>query len=133
MTQENRERVERAARYAADLCMRTGKDQGFYDAFWERLLSHGDILAEFIYYMEKGRFRCRASVGSVTVADILVWQIDRFKAVMDQDRTALGQDPDEMVLRAFDTMTKMAEDPQRYTMQMAADTGTDYPGKFGGL
>ena len=128
-----KERIENAARYAADLCMRTGKDQDFYDAFWQRLLSHRDILIEFLYYTEKGEFLCRASRDKITVADILVWQIDRFKAAMDQDRNGLKDDRDKMVLFAFDTMTRMAEDPRRYREKIASDTGTDYPGKFGGL
>ena len=133
MTQEDQKRVENAARFAADLCMRAGKDQAFYDAFWERLLSHGDILTEWIYYMENGTFLCRTAISGVTVADILVWQIDRFKAAMDQERDGLQNNGAKMALCAFDTMTKMAEDPGRYASRIAADTGTDYPGKFGGL
>lgn len=133
MTEADRKRVETAARFAAGLCMYAGEDQAFYDRFWSGLLRHTDILREFIYYMEKGEFACRARVEGLTAADVLVWQIDHFKAAMDRDRRGLDSDRRKMALYAFDTLLKLAEDPERYRGTLLSDTGTDYPGKFGGL
>lgn len=125
MTEENRKRIEAAAQFAARLCMYAGEDQAFYDSFWERLLRHTDILAEFVYYMEHQDFLCRARVGKSTVADIMVWQVDHFKATLDQGYD-MRCNKDKMLLYAFDTMTKMAEDPEPYITRMGAESGQDF-------
>lgn len=125
MTEENRKRIEEAARFAARLCMYAQKDQEFYDAFWQRLLKHGDILAEFVYYMEHQDFLCRAKVADKSVVDIMVWQVDHFKATLDQGYD-MRCNKDKMILLAFDTMTKMAEDPQPYVTRMEGESGQDF-------
>ena len=122
MTEADRERIKTAARFAADLCMYAGENQAFYDVFWAGLLRHTDILREFIYYMEKDEFACRAGVEGITAADVLVWQIDHFKAAMDRDRGGLDVDRRKMALYAFDTLLKLAEDPERYRGKLFSDT-----------
>lgn len=130
LQEETRKRVEAAARYGAQLCGKAGKDQAFYDRLWNGLLAHPDILAEFVYYTEHQDFCCRAKVMERTVADILVWQIDHFKAALDRDCEDTRCSREKMVLQAFDTMVKMAEDPQPYLQKMESETGTDYVGKY---
>lgn len=125
MTEENRKRIEAAAQFAARLCMYAGEDQAFYDAFWQRLLKHGDILAEFVYYMEHQDFLCRVKVAGKSVVDIMIWQVDHFKATLDRGFD-MRCNKDKMILLAFDTMTKMAEDPQPYVTRMEAESGQDF-------
>lgn len=132
MTEETKKRLEAAAQFAANLCMYAGKDQAFYDAFWNRLLAHTDILAEFVYYMEHQEFLGRIKVEGHSVVDIMVWQVDHFKAALDRG-TDMRCNKDKMILMAFDTMTKMAEDPQPFLEKMEGETGTEYQGKFFGL
>lgn len=133
MTEENRKRIEAAAVFAAGLCMYAGEDQAYYDAFWKRLIKHTDILTEFVYFMENQDFLCRAKVEGRTVADILVWQIDHFKANLDRGQEDMRCNKDKMVLYAFDTMTRMYEEPDCFVAGMETETGTDFQGKFGGL
>lgn len=125
MTEENRKRIEAAAQFAASLCMYAGKDQAFYDGFWQRLLRHTDILAEFVYYMEHQDFLCRAKIEGRTVVDIMVWQVDHFKATLDRGYD-MRCNKDKMLLLAFDTMLKMAEDPEPYITRMLAESGQDF-------
>lgn len=125
MTEESRKRIEAAAQFAARLCMYAGEDQAFYDAFWQRLLKHGDILAEFVYYMEHQDFLCRVKVAGKSVVDIMIWQVDHFKATLDRGYD-MRCNKDKMILLAFDTMTKMAEDPQPYVTRMEAESGQDF-------
>lgn len=133
MAEDIRQRIEAAAQFAAGLCMYAGEDQAFYDAFWRRLLKHKDILAEFVYFMEQQDFLCHAKVEGRTVVDIMVWQIDHFKANLDRGQEDMRLNKDKMVLYAFDTMTKMAQQPDSYVTKMETETGTDYQGKFSGL
>lgn len=107
-----------------------GEDAAFLDMLAQELAASGEILEEFCYYMEKGDFLCRAKVEGYTVIDVMVWQMDHFKAELDRDRYEMKHNRGKMVLRAFDTLLKMQKNPEKYKALMQTETGTDYPGKY---
>lgn len=72
----------------------------------------------------------RAKVGDCTIIDIMVWQMDHFKAELDRDRYEMKHNRGRMLLRAFDTMLRMQKEPEKYKAMMQSETGTDYPGKY---
>ena len=84
----DKERLENAYQFAAALCYYANKDKVFLEDFWERLRQEDDILEEFCYYMENQKFSCCVSIEGYTVIDVMVWQIDHFKAELDR------RDPD---------------------------------------
>ena len=65
----------------------------------------------------------------LTIADILVWQIDRFKAALDEGKFSLKYNGPHMVLAAFLTMVDVSENPEPYLSRFRSETGCDYPGK----
>ena len=85
-----------------------------------------EIYQEFVYYMEHQDFACKVKVGGYTVVDVLIWQIDHFRAWLDRDTTGTKQNKDRMVLLAFDTLLKMRKDPSGYLQKMQGETGTDF-------
>jgi len=129
MENKNREIIMKAAQFAAQLCMGANETQQFYDAFWERLKNSPDIFREFVYYMQKGEFAGKIKIRGRSIVDILVWQMDHFKAYMDRE-TQIKGNQSEMVLRAFDTFLKMEEDPEAILYLMDTESGSDYDGKF---
>ena len=80
--------------------------------------------------MENGDFLCKAKIDGYTVIDIMVWQMDHFKAMLDRDRYEMKNNRGKMVLRAFDTMLQMKQAPEKYKAWMQTETGTDYQGKY---
>ena len=110
---------ERAYQWAQALCSCAGEGEAFLEQFWEALVESEKIYRELAGY---------------SVVDIMVWQIDHFKANLDQSKSGLayagGQNGDRMLLMAFDTMLKMEKEPDKYTALMSSETGTDYPGKY---
>lgn len=128
---EDTEMSEKDIRESIDkLCENAGEDQNFALHFYERLTADEEILQEFIFYLENGDFACRAKVCDYTVVDVMVWQIDHFKAWLDRDTTGTKQNKDKMLLNAFDILLKMKQDPETYIQKMQLETGTDYPGKY---
>ncbi|MBQ7563078.1 MAG: hypothetical protein IJT16_03700 [Lachnospiraceae bacterium] len=115
--------------YAASLCMECGKDKAFLDELFRRFTELPELYEEFRYFCEKDDFLCKYSVSGMTVTDILVWQIDRFKAALDEGKFGLKYDRSEMILMAFYTMYDVARDPLRYLAHFREETGTDYVGK----
>lgn len=112
------------------LCQYGGEDEAFEAQFTAALSEDGEICQELAYYMEHGDFACKAKVQGCTVVDIMVWQMDHFKARLDRDNTGTRQNPDRMVLLAFDTLLKMRKEPEKYVAKLRQETGTDYEGKY---
>ncbi|MCD7806701.1 MAG: hypothetical protein LUH19_05090 [Lachnospiraceae bacterium] len=120
---------EREKLWARELCRYAGKEEAFFEDFWKRLSADEEVMTEFSYYLEHQNFLCRANVEGYTVVDIMVWQMDHFKAQMDRGKYAMKQDGDTMLLMAFDTFLKMKQDKYPYLQKLQGETGTDYPGK----
>ena len=118
-----------AIEYAQKLCNEAGEKEGAADMFISHIGTHPDIMKEFVYYAKNNDFLCEYNVCGLTVADIVVWQIDRFKAAIDEGRFELKFNGPHMVLSAFYTMVDVAANPQKYLNRFRSETGSDYPGK----
>lgn len=125
---------KRAYQWAQALCSCAGEGEVFLKEFWEMLMGSDKIYREFVYYLEYQTFLCEYKVSGYSIVDIMVWQIDHFKANLDQSKGgtvyAGGQNGDRMLLMAFDTMLRMEQEPEKYVASMQGDTGTDYPDKY---
>lgn len=107
-----------------------GEGEVFLQKLAAGLLTCPEIGEEFLDYAEKGEFSCKVKVEGYTVVDIMVWQIDHFKAEMDRGQYGMKHNGSKMVLRAFDTLLKMKKEPEKYVYLMRSETGTDYPEKY---
>lgn len=116
--------------FIKELCSYAGENDVFARDFYERLIEDEEICREFVYYMEHGSFACKAKVCGYTVVDVMIWQIDHFKAWLDRDTTGTKQNGDRMLLLAFDTLLKMRSEPEKYIQKMQSETGTDFQDKY---
>lgn len=123
------DKKQRLYEYAEALCEQGCEEDGVLELFWETVTAHEDVLKEFEYYMDHNDFLCALCVEGITVADILVWQIDRFKAAIDEGKFALKYNGPHMILGAFYTMCDVCDHPEKYTIRFLSESGTDYPGK----
>ena len=97
---------ERAYQWAQALCSCAGEDTDFLRRFWTALLQSEGVYREFVYYLEHETFLCDYKVAGYSVVDIMVWQIDHFKANLDLSHSgaayAGGHNGDRMLLSDFD-------------------------------
>lgn len=121
---------QRAYTWAKALCYYAGESDAFLEQFWENLTQSEGVYREFVYYLEHQNFLCEYQIEGYSLVDIMVWQMDHFKAQLDRGKDDMKNNADKMLLMAFDTMLKMERDPMRYILSMQSETGTDYPGKF---
>lgn len=121
---------EKAYEWAQALCYYAGKDEEFLKNFWRMLKKSEGVYKEYLYYLERQQFLCEYKVSGYSVVDIMVWQMDHFKAQMDRGKEDMKNNGDNMLLMAFDTMLKMEQKPEYYVSLMQTETGTDYPGKY---
>ncbi len=106
------------------------EDADFLDMLAKAIWEDAEAAEEFAFYMETGNFLCKGKIDGYTVVDIMVWQMDHFKAEMDRGKYAMRENGSKMVLRAFDTFMKMKKQPDKYKGLMQSETGTDYPDKY---
>lgn len=106
-------------------CLQNGLEDAFFQQLWEAFLENDDIYKEYVLYLVKQDFPCEAVVCGYTIVDILVWQIDRFKARLDMDTTSTKRNRTSMVLLAFDTFMKLRKDPDKYKRHLEEDTGIE--------
>lgn len=120
----------RALDFARALCKYSNKDEEFLGEFLRRLKASPALYGEFIYYIEHRDFLCEMNIQGITVPDILVWQVDKFKSGIDEGRFELKYNPDAMLLMAFNTMYDVERDPSGYLENFRTVTGSDYEGKI---
>lgn len=117
--------------FTQQACKGAGLGEAFFESLWSAFLENDDIYTEYVYYLVKQEFACEVKINGYTIVDILIWQIDHFKALLDTDTSQTKQNPVSMVLLAFDTFLKLRKDPEQYMRHLSEDTGTDYIEKYG--
>ncbi len=116
---------EKAYAWAEALCGYAGVDKAFLQDFWERLTDDPEIYEEFVYYLEHQDFLCKVKIEGYGLVDLIFFQIDHFRAVMDQDVADMRFNKDKMLLMAFNSLLQMRRDPAPFVRMMQGQTGTD--------
>ena len=123
MKQEIREWAVRLAQCA-------GQSEEQAENFAAGLENCPGLQEELCYYYEHQNFLCKYQLAGYTIVDILVWQVDHFKAFLDRPDEMNRYHQDRLVWSAFHTMLEMQEHPENYQRKMREETGTDYAGKY---
>ena len=121
---------EELIEWAKSLCEFAGENEIFYGEFLKKISADKEVMDEFAYYFDNHNFAGVVNVDGMTLVDILIWQVDHFKADLDKGIYDMQSNPDKMLIRAFDTMLNMRKSPEAYLQRFSSETGTDYPGKF---
>lgn len=116
---------ERAYAWAAALCRYAGANQAFLEDFWERLCADEEIYEEFVYYLEHQDFLCKVKIEGYGLVDLMIFQIDHFRAAMDRDTADMRLNKDKMLLMAFNSLLQMRKNPEPFVRMMQGETGTD--------
>ena len=116
--------------YIRRLAESAGEEDTYADELWERIARSNGLLRELSYYHDYGSFLCEYKVENYTLTDILVWQVDHFKAYLDRPAEMNRYRQERLLLASLDIMSRMEEDPKPYIDKMRGETGTDYVGKF---
>ncbi len=119
------EEKKKAYAWAEALCRYAGADAAFFKDFWERLYADEEIYEEFVYYLNHQDFLGKVKIEGYGLVDLLVFQIDHFRAVMDQDTADMRHNKDKMLLMAFNSLLQMRKDPAPFVRAMQGETGTD--------
>ena len=124
------EEKRRAYEWAKALCHYAGENESFLEKFFAMLTASEGVFEEFVFYLDHQNFLGKYKVAGYGLIDIMVWQMDHFKAQRDRDRRDMKENGDRMLLMAFHTMLLMEREPEYYVNLMQTETGTDYADKY---
>ena len=116
--------------FLADLGLAAGWPLDKTKDLWRRVSSSDGLIRELAYYHDYGKFLCECRIGGYSLTDILVWQVDHFKAYMDRHDDMNRYRPERLFLESFDIMSKMEHEPSKYICKMQGETGTDFVDKY---
>ena len=127
MTQE--QQLELALRtledYVKEMAVTAEKGEEYGARLWEGIKASNGVLHELAYYHDYGKILCRHQVAGYTLADILIWQVDHFKAYMDRHDKMNRYRRERLFLESLEVMLQMEKNPQPYVDKMMTETGTD--------
>jgi len=116
--------------YVTDLSLAAGKTTDYAKDLWGRMRISEGVLRELAYFHDYGEFYGKYQVAGYTLTDILVWQVDHFKAYMDRHEEMNRYRTERLLLESLDVLLKMEVDPVPYVEKMQGETGTDYADKY---
>lgn len=126
MTEEQKKAFEALENFVYRLASQAGKDEEFAKDLWSRIVRSQGVLMELAYYHDKGDFWDQHVVAGYHLTDILVWQVDHFKAYMDRSEDMNRFRQERLLLESLDIMLKMETDPEPYIRKMRDESGTDF-------
>ncbi|MDE6700159.1 MAG: hypothetical protein K2K10_03980 [Acetatifactor sp.] len=116
--------------YVYDLAAEAGENEDYAADMWKRIKASQGVLKELAYYHDYGKFWGEYKVEGYSLTDVLVWQVDHFKAYLDRRDEVNRWRPERLLLHALDVLLQMEVDPRPFIAKMQGETGTDYVGKF---
>lgn len=116
--------------YVYVLAVQAGESEEYAAGLWGRIVKSSGVLRELAYYHDYGKFWGEYKVAGYGITDILVWQVDHFKAYLDRREEVNRWQPEKLFLKALDIMLQMEDNPQPFVEKIQGETGTDYVGKF---
>ena len=116
--------------FVLELSGKAGKNEEYGEELWSRIAKSNGVLHELAYYHDYGEFYGKYKVAGYGLTDILVGQVDHFKAYMDRHEERNRYRTERLFLESLDVMLKMEEDPAPFVEKMKGETGTDFADKF---
>lgn len=116
--------------FIKNLCAQADESEEYGEELWKRIKGSSGVLQEVAYFHDYGRFLGKYKVAGYTLPDILVWQVDHFKAYMDRHLEMNRYRRERLLLESLDVMLKMEVDPAPYVEKMKSESGTDFVGKY---
>ncbi len=126
MTEEQRKAFEALKNFVNNLCEKAEKDQEYAEKLWSRVLRSEGVLKEIAYYHDTGNFWDGYAVAGFHLTDILVWQVDHFKAYMDRREEMNRYRTERLFIESIEVLLNMEEDPEPYIRKMRDESGTDF-------
>ena len=124
-TAQQKEAMEALELFLMHLCENAGKPQAYGAHLWEQVSSSEGLLRELAYFHDTGSFWGQYRVAGLTLPDLVVWQVDHFKAYMDREENNRYH-RERLFLESFESLAQLERDPETILRKFREETGTDF-------
>lgn len=104
----------------------TGKAGSFIEELWKALLSDGDLMKEFIYYLDHHTLLDEMKCQGYGLTDLYVWLLERYNLMQDYGKNGSECNKEALVLDTFWAMAEMKKDPETYIRRLNEGLGMDW-------
>lgn len=108
-----------------ELCDEAGFDREVGYNLLLELKKEEKALEEFVHFYKTGNCLCKHKIGDYTTADIMVWQMDHFRAHMDRLDNYNRYNRGSLVISTFITLIYGLRNPSDLIARISSETGTD--------
>ena len=108
-----------------ELCEYAGESESWGDRLWEGMLTDGQLYDEFVYYLKKGYFQDKMKLEGYSMTDLYFLQMEKYNRLHDTGKNTADCKKTDMVLRAFEAMLHLKEDPQTWSRRFGEGRGMD--------
>ena len=126
MTEEQKKALQTLYLFIIDLSEKSEKGKEYGRELWDRIVLSEGVLKEVAYYFDTGKFWDGYEVAGFHLTDILVWQVDHFKAYMDRREEMNRYRTERLFLESIEVMLDMEKDPEPFVKKMRDESGTDF-------
>ena len=103
----------------------SGEPKQWCDALWEELVFDGELLNEFVFYLEHHCLKDDVKCEGYGLTDLYIWQMNKYNIIGDSGKNTDTCNKDRMVLKAYRDMIDMKKDPAVYVKRMTLGKGMD--------
>lgn len=96
----------------------TGKTQEYIDALWKAIVVDGDLIKEYIYYLDYHTFLDGIHIEGYGLTDLYMWLLRQYSITQDYGKNEETCNKEALVLDAFWHMIKMREHPGEYVRRL---------------
>lgn len=107
------------------LCEYANRPIQWCDELWGRMLEEQDLMDEFLYYLGHHVFADKMKVEGYSLTDLYVQQLDRYNISRDSGKNTAACNKEEMVLGAFEMMSKLKQNPEETLRKWRDGFGMD--------
>ena len=107
------------------LCEYVGRPIQWCDELWALMLEEREILYEFMYYLDHHVLSDKIKVAGYSLTDLYVQQLDRYNISRDSGKNTAACNKEEMVLGAFEMMSKLKINPEETLRKWRDGFGMD--------
>lgn len=108
-----------------ELGVYASKDEMFIEQLWKELVSDGDLMKEFTYYLDHHALLDEMKCEGYALTDLYVWLLQRYNLMQDYGKNNADCNKEALVLDTFGMMAAMKKNPQEYVKRLNSGLGMD--------
>ena len=108
-----------------EMCEIAGESPEWGDKLWEAMLTERRLYEEFAYFLQHHTFLDRMKCCGYSMIDLYFLQLEKYNRLHDTGKNTAECKKADMVLRSFEAMMHLLEDPQLWSKRFGEGRGMD--------